>query len=367
MRMHPRAGGHLTPRRSGWPGVRAGRPCGRSHRPKTAAPRRAAAPAQAPSCRLLIRRRAGCVRACVPACLQLPSWQAHLLQAAVELRTRLFLLPFGDQALFVRREVMQQLGGFHEHGLMEDVDLVKRLNRWAAAARSPEHPGSQPGTGGRQAPPSSVRRALRAALRATCRRPPRHPRGGWHAFRVCLGRRWHATCGAVCPAAPQAVTPRHCGCPGQHVRPAVAAAGVCADHADEPGASGGLGAGHAPTAAGQLVLPRGQGGGAASLGGGRRRDGGEAHPGPRSPALALPAAAGFALGLPWSCKERGEADHPVHARLPGTLAPSGQRQAGARPAPRQRQKGPPACQSLLKHPLLDLESTPTRQQTQHPR
>jgi hypothetical protein len=45
------------------------------------------------------------------------------------LRTRLLRLPYGDQALFVRRTAYFKAGGFGGLPLMEDVDLVKRLNR----------------------------------------------------------------------------------------------------------------------------------------------------------------------------------------------------------------------------------------------
>ena len=38
-------------------------------------------------------------------------------------------LPFGDQALFVRRELFESLGGFRELALMEDVDFVQRLGQ----------------------------------------------------------------------------------------------------------------------------------------------------------------------------------------------------------------------------------------------
>jgi hypothetical protein len=40
-------------------------------------------------------------------------------------RTRLFRLPYGDQALFCRREVFEKVGGFQRRYLMEDVDLVR--------------------------------------------------------------------------------------------------------------------------------------------------------------------------------------------------------------------------------------------------
>ena len=43
-------------------------------------------------------------------------------------RCRLFRLPYGDQAIFVRRDLFLALGGFaHRHP--EDLDLVLRLRR----------------------------------------------------------------------------------------------------------------------------------------------------------------------------------------------------------------------------------------------
>jgi len=43
-------------------------------------------------------------------------------------RCRLFRLPYGDQAIFVRRDLFLALGGF-AHGHPEDLDLVLRLRR----------------------------------------------------------------------------------------------------------------------------------------------------------------------------------------------------------------------------------------------
>jgi rSAM/selenodomain-associated transferase 2 len=43
-------------------------------------------------------------------------------------RSRLFLLPYGDQAIFVRRDLFFSLGGF-AHRRPEDLDLVIRLRR----------------------------------------------------------------------------------------------------------------------------------------------------------------------------------------------------------------------------------------------
>jgi rSAM/selenodomain-associated transferase 2/rSAM/selenodomain-associated transferase 1 len=54
---------------------------------------------------------------------------APLIEAGVAARVSLLGLPYGDQALFVRRAVFEAIGGYPEWPLMEDVDLVRRLKR----------------------------------------------------------------------------------------------------------------------------------------------------------------------------------------------------------------------------------------------
>jgi GT2 family glycosyltransferase len=44
-------------------------------------------------------------------------------------RSRLSGIATGDQAIFVRREVFERMGGYAAIPLMEDIDLAKRLNR----------------------------------------------------------------------------------------------------------------------------------------------------------------------------------------------------------------------------------------------
>lgn len=44
-----------------------------------------------------------------------------------DLRSRYSRLPYGDQAIFVRREIFQRLQGFPEQPLMEDLAFSKRL------------------------------------------------------------------------------------------------------------------------------------------------------------------------------------------------------------------------------------------------
>lgn len=54
---------------------------------------------------------------------------ARALERGVAARVRWLDLPYGDQALFVGREVFTALSGYRELPLMEDVDFVRRLRR----------------------------------------------------------------------------------------------------------------------------------------------------------------------------------------------------------------------------------------------
>ncbi len=54
-----------------------------------------------------------------------------LVASLMNLRSRLTGIATGDQALFVRRSVFEQVGGFPDQPLMEDVELTKRLKRIA--------------------------------------------------------------------------------------------------------------------------------------------------------------------------------------------------------------------------------------------
>ncbi len=58
-----------------------------------------------------------------------PGWGYRLVAFGSNLRARLFGLPYGDQAIFVRRSDFDAIGGYPEDPLMEDVVLVRRLRR----------------------------------------------------------------------------------------------------------------------------------------------------------------------------------------------------------------------------------------------
>ena len=47
-------------------------------------------------------------------------------------RSRLNRIPYGDQAIFIRKDYFDRIGKFKEIPLMEDVDLMRRIKKWPA-------------------------------------------------------------------------------------------------------------------------------------------------------------------------------------------------------------------------------------------
>ena len=58
-----------------------------------------------------------------------PSVSARLLERIVAVRVRMFGLPYGDQGLLLSRAFYDEIGGYRELPLMEDVDIVRRIGR----------------------------------------------------------------------------------------------------------------------------------------------------------------------------------------------------------------------------------------------
>jgi rSAM/selenodomain-associated transferase 2 len=79
------------------------------------------------------RVNAGCFRFA----LDSRSPKARIIEVGVRVRVALFGLPYGDQALFVRRDAFEALQGYADLPIMEDVDLVRRLRRKGRLHRSP--------------------------------------------------------------------------------------------------------------------------------------------------------------------------------------------------------------------------------------
>jgi rSAM/selenodomain-associated transferase 2 len=53
----------------------------------------------------------------------------RLIERVVEWRSRWAGLPYGDQGLFLRREMFDRIGGFPEWPILEDIALARRLGR----------------------------------------------------------------------------------------------------------------------------------------------------------------------------------------------------------------------------------------------
>lgn len=56
-------------------------------------------------------------------------WIFRITERYVAARTRLTRIPFGDQAIFMRREYFNLIGGYREIPLMEDVELMQRIKK----------------------------------------------------------------------------------------------------------------------------------------------------------------------------------------------------------------------------------------------
>ena len=55
--------------------------------------------------------------------------QARWLERRAALRVRLLGLPYGDQGLFIHKNLYIEIGGFTDQPLMEDVDIIRRIGR----------------------------------------------------------------------------------------------------------------------------------------------------------------------------------------------------------------------------------------------
>ena len=65
------------------------------------------------------------------------AWQARVIERGVAWRVRYLRLPYGDQGIFVRRSLFEELRGYREMPLMEDVDFVRRLVRHGRVVELP--------------------------------------------------------------------------------------------------------------------------------------------------------------------------------------------------------------------------------------
>jgi rSAM/selenodomain-associated transferase 2 len=61
--------------------------------------------------------------------IQSDRWIFRIIETAASLRSRITRMPYGDQAIFVRRACFEDFGGFPEIPLMEDVAFMRGLKK----------------------------------------------------------------------------------------------------------------------------------------------------------------------------------------------------------------------------------------------
>lgn len=53
----------------------------------------------------------------------------RLIEMGINFRSKVFKLPYGDQGIFVKRSIFEELGGFREMPICEDLDFICRLKK----------------------------------------------------------------------------------------------------------------------------------------------------------------------------------------------------------------------------------------------
>nr|WP_317198588.1 TIGR04283 family arsenosugar biosynthesis glycosyltransferase [uncultured Psychrobacter sp.] len=59
--------------------------------------------------------------------LDSPDWTLKLVSKMINYRSRLTSIATGDQAIFIKRKVFEEINGYPNQALMEDVEISKRL------------------------------------------------------------------------------------------------------------------------------------------------------------------------------------------------------------------------------------------------
>ena len=59
------------------------------------------------------------------------------VEILVKMRSRLFSLPYGDQAIFLTKQTFVRVGGYADLPIMEDFELIQRLKRQGKIAIAP--------------------------------------------------------------------------------------------------------------------------------------------------------------------------------------------------------------------------------------
>jgi glycosyltransferase involved in cell wall biosynthesis len=58
------------------------------------------------------------------------SISTRLVEMFANVRARLLFLPYGDQAIFIKKDIFKKLGGFREYPFLEDIDMAMRIKKF---------------------------------------------------------------------------------------------------------------------------------------------------------------------------------------------------------------------------------------------
>lgn len=53
----------------------------------------------------------------------------RIIEHIASFRSRVSRIPFGDQAIFIKRDYFNEIGGYDEIPLMEDVEIMRRIKK----------------------------------------------------------------------------------------------------------------------------------------------------------------------------------------------------------------------------------------------
>lgn len=56
-------------------------------------------------------------------------WVFRMIEKTASLRSRFTRIPYGDQAIFMKRDYFLDMGGYKDLPLMEDIDLMRRVKK----------------------------------------------------------------------------------------------------------------------------------------------------------------------------------------------------------------------------------------------
>ena len=68
----------------------------------------------------------------------------RFIERVANWRSHFFQMPYGDQALFVLRDLFYEIGGFPDFPIMEDFELIRRLRRRGKITILPESVHTSP-------------------------------------------------------------------------------------------------------------------------------------------------------------------------------------------------------------------------------